>query len=337
MNKRRLTDMLSRRIPGAVALAVLICMPVPHAAVAEALPAGESEVLVDFVPPLAPDAVAVDKTGNVFVSFFVGDAWKFAPGADPVPVCELFFGGGLAIDPSGNAFVIGVRFEPVFVVGVFRIPRDGGECEHIPGTEIAVRPNALAFDNIGNLYLTDSTIGRIFRIAPDGAVELWIDDPLLHPVPLPGDPGFIVGANGIQYWQGSLIVANTTQKSLVRVPILADGSAGTAGVLYGVAANPGGPVFFPDGLALDVHGDIYATDALSSQLVRVSADGMHAEIFAAAFAGDPLDGPTAAAFGTGMGDRKNMFVTNSGFIDPAATGSPSLIRIGTGVPGNPLP
>lgn len=318
-------------------LALLLTFPFAAVALAEALPEGQAEVVVNFVPPQAPDGVVIDKTGNVFVSFFMGDAWKFPVDADPSPVCELFFGGGLAVDGSGNVFVIGLRFEPAFIVGVFRIPRDGGECEHIPGTEIISRPNALAFDKIGNLYVTDSTLGRIYRITPEGLVDLWIDDPLLHPVALPGDPAFIVGANGVQHWQRSLIVANTTQMSLVRIPIRNDGSAGAAEELYGVASNPGGPVFFPDGLALDVLGNIYATDALSSQLVRVSADGTHAEIFAAAFSGAPLDGPTSVAFGTGTGERKNMFVTNSGIIDPAAIGAPSLIRIGTGVPGNPLP
>ena len=338
---RLLAGMRRDGVSGAIGLALLLWTGIPQVALAQALPVGESEILVDFKdfePPQAPESVAIDKVGNAFVSFFEGSTWKFTRDLEPVPVCDLTFGGGIAVDAPGNAYVIGVRFVPEFIVAVFRIPRRGGACEVFADvTGAMARPNALAFDKIGNLYVTDSARGQIHRITRGGAVEMWLDDVLLHPVPLDGAPDFIVGANGIQYWQGSLIVANTTQQTLVRIPIRSNGSAGAAEVLYSVDVNRGGPVFFPDGLALDVHGNIYAADGLSSQLVKVWADGTYAEIVAAAFAGDPLEGPTAVAFGSGMGDRKNMFVTNSGAIDPMATGNSSLIRIGIGSPGNPLP
>jgi sugar lactone lactonase YvrE len=319
------------------ALALLIGVPVSHSALAEALPAGDSEALVEFEPPQYPGSVAVDKRGNVLVSFVEGGVMKYASDGPPSLACDVQFSRGLAVKADGDAFVVGLRLTPEFLLGVFHIPRDGSPCTHIPGTGQIEQPNALAFDNTGNLYVTDHAPGRIYRIMPGGAVELWIEDPLLAPVPFPGDPGFVVGANGIQYWKSSLIVANTTQQSILQIPILPDGRPGSVEIHYSVADNPGGPVFFPDGLALDVHGNVYAADALSSQIVRVSADGSYAEILAAAFAGDPLDSPTSLEFGTGKGDRKNMFVVNSGLIGPSAMGRPSLIRIGTGVPGNPLP
>jgi sugar lactone lactonase YvrE len=337
MSERMLGGSGRRGLTAAAGLALLVALSVPHGTLAGALSMGDSEVQIVFEPPQFPDTVAVNKRGDVLVSFVLGGVWNFTAGAAPSLVCDVDFSRGLAVKADGDAYVVGVRLSPTFLLGVYRLPRDGGPCTHLPGTDQIAQPNALAFDKVGNLYVTDHDPGRIYRISPGGTVDLWLEDPLLAPVPLPGDPGFVVGANGIQYWQGSLLVANTTQRSILRVPILPEGSPGPVAVLYDVAANPGGPVFFPDGLALDVHGNVYAADAISSQIVRVSADGSYAEILAAAYAGHPLDSPTSLAFGTGKGNRKNLFVTNSGLIGPSAMGMPSLIRIGTEVPGNPVP
>jgi sugar lactone lactonase YvrE len=300
----------------------------PANARAEALPVGEG-VVVRAAMGIPPEGVAVDKTGQIFVSDFGGRILKLTQG-DQFQVCQTPPPAlGLTVDASGNAYVAATG-------GVYRIDRDGSGCSAISGTEGITYPNALAFDKVGNLYVTDSVEGKIYRISTWGnVVELWADDPLFKPWPLP-DPTLIVGANGIQYWRGSLIVANTSQFKIIRIPIRDDGSAGTAEVLFD-ALTPTGPLFVPDGITLDVYGNIYIADPAFSQLVRVAADGQAVEILANGFAGAPLDNPTSLAFGTGKGDRKNVYMVNAAIFGPPDEPGPSLVKFGTGNPGNPLP
>jgi sugar lactone lactonase YvrE len=339
MGARPTMQILRRGLMFLVGIVLMVAVLTPERVQAQLLPEGASEVVANFDGPFQnPEGVAVDKSGNVFVSFFdpLGQVWKFTPNGDTPVVCSLTVALGLAVDAPGNAFVAGGTLTAEgLLTAVFRIPREGGPCEQIPGTEQIVNPNALAFDKVGNLYVTDSLLGRIYRTSPGGQVELWSDDPLLS---FADPPNFAeVGANGIQYWKGSLIVANTDLVSILRIPVLDDGSAGAVEVLHNAFVDPG-PLFIPDGIALDTNGDIYVADPGLSQLVRVARDGSFAELVAAAPSGAPLDSPTSLTFGTGMQDRKNVFMANSAVFDPTdPPQGPSLVKIGTGTPGNPLP
>ncbi|HEX6127713.1 MAG TPA: SMP-30/gluconolactonase/LRE family protein [Candidatus Limnocylindria bacterium] len=60
--------------------------------------------------------------------------------------------------------------------------------------------------------------------------------------------------------------------------------------------SPFGPAN-PDGIALDVHGNIYLPIINQSRLVRVSADGALVETLATS--ADGFDFPASIAFGTG--------------------------------------
>lgn len=54
----------------------------------------------------------------------------------------------------------------------------------------------------------------------------------------------------------------------------------------------------------------------------------------------PLDVPASIFFGTGKGERTNIFVTNQGIGASIVPGfpwaGPGLVKIDTGVPGRPL-
>ena len=318
---------------------------------AGALPKGEIDLVISFDTNLGehPEGVAVDKSGNVFVSMtYLGEIWKITPHGD----LSVFYSGldstgfgvlGLAVDSPGNVFAVVASMNPS-TQGVYRISRDGTTAERIPGTEGMFFPDGLAFDKRGNLYVTEAHEGAIYRVPRRGAAGLWLQHPLLEGTGLLY--GFVkVGANGIQYSRNSLIVANTEQCLLVQVPILPDGSAGEPEILYD-ASVPGFPIgwFMPDGIALDAHGNVYVADPAWSQIVFVAADGSRAAPMATAET--LLDNPTSLAFGTGKGDRKNIFIANYDLVPPeeeAAWGlpvnhdGPSLLKIGAGRPGKPLP
>jgi len=163
-------------------------------------------------------------------------------------------------------------------------------------------------------------------------------DPFLFPFP--------VGANGIAFYHGDLYVINTDKALVVRVPVRPDGSPGQPEVWKQVQDVIESPFyqspFFPvmlDGLALDVHGNVYIAVPSRSAIVRINADNRSQETVAV-YPDVPLDAPLSLAFGTGKGERESIFVTNSGMNGrflPGTWPGPGLVKIQVGIPGLPLP
>ena len=310
-------------------IVVLSVLPVAAAA------SSQVETLVSFNPAAGefPEGVAVDKTGNIYVSVTpLGQIRRYAPDGSEsllatVPATAGFGPTGLALDATGTVYAADVTFDPA-TRGVYRIGRDGSS-ERLPGTGGILFANGLAFDQRGNLYVTDSISGAVWRIPRGGTAEVWAHDPLLAGNGSFGF-GFPIGANGIAFQHGELVIANTELSRLVRVPVLPDGSAGAADVLVQAPA-----LFGADGVALDVKGNLYVAVSGQSTLVRVAPDG--GSITTLASATDGLDDDSSLAFGTGRGDRKALFFVNFALFGPPASAHPSLSRLEVGVPGVPLP
>ncbi len=344
-----------------VALVVgMIAVVAPAAAGAPTFP--------DFTPMDAgPEGVAVDNRGNVFVSVGIpGDLdrteiWKFDPSGDGAVLATIpgvTGAAGLAVDANGEHVYAAVQF-----AGVFKIDM-AGNVELVPGTDAIVLPNSLAFDKNGNLYITETfsfdvddgldyyeycdasvTPGAVFSgwfgrggiwwVPKGGEAELLLRDDLLTgvcaPVPIP----YPIGANGIAYRHGSLIVANTEKALLLEIPVSKGGALGDVSVLSQVIGFGDFGPWMIDGIALDVHGNIYAAIVTGSVLVRVSADGEQIETIATYE--DGLDFPASVAFGTGKGERKSVFVTNLAFQVPDGFAGPGFAKINVGLPGLPLP
>jgi sugar lactone lactonase YvrE len=283
-----------------------------------------------------PEGIAVDKKGNLYVSLGApsplsnfAQIRKISPDGSETVLVEFEdpAAAGLAVDAPGNVYYAHFSFNPD-THGVYRVTGDGAT-ERLPGTVATLLPNALAFDKVGNLYVSDSWLGAIWRIPRGGSAELWLQHELLEGLgQIPGYPP--IGANGIAYRHGSLYVANTEKGLIARVPILTGGDAGDPQI---VAEDPG--LYGLDGIALDVHGNIYAALVLQSKLVRIDpADGEFTTLLTA---DDGLDEPASLAFGTGKGDRQSVFVTNYALFPPHSAEGPAVLKVDVGVPGLPLP
>ena len=345
------------RSRGVVSLFVMLAMMF---SAANAVASDHIEVVSEGPRP-SLEGVAVDKTGNVVVtSTFTGELLKFPPGSSDFEVFGSIddwatggqFGAGflgLAVDAQGNVYGAA---QWLGSTGVYKFDRKTGDETLIAGTEQMSFPNALAFDKVGNLYVTDSNstgvsnpvpaghvpMGAIWRIDRDGVATKWLESPLLGGN---GGAGLAtpVGANGIVHRQGVLTVANTEGFGLLTVPILGDGSAGAITPLpttgWPVRDSPFGVIpAVPDGIALDVHGAIYVASVAHNAVFRVNTDGTVDELF-----NDPaftvLNFPSSVAFGTGKGLKQTLYIVNLAFGPPSAPAA--LVALEVGVPGQPLP
>jgi sugar lactone lactonase YvrE len=252
------------------------------------------------------EGVAVDRSGNVFVSVSpLGDVWKFPAGSGtPQPFAHVAgitagvdFGLlGLAVDADGNVYGA-VQSANAAANGVWRFDAATGAATHIAGTQSMGIANGLTFDHAGNLFVTDST-GKIWRIRPSGKVTVWLDDAALTG---DGSLGLFLGANGIAYRDHAFTVANTERRTILTIPKLEDGHPGLISVLTTLPAGDN-----PDGVALDVDGNAYVAMNLADTIGMVSPGGS-LTILAS---GSPLDFPSSLAFDQQTQHRRMLFGVN---------------------------
>lgn len=322
-------------------------MPPPSFPAWTPLPGGQAE------------GVAVDRTGHVYVSVREGDngvILRFDRHGEADRLAEIGPGmiGGLAFSAEGDLYA---AVAAGAARGVYRIFANG-DTELVPGTDQIVFANALAFDQRGSLYITESHSlmedgshgpGGIWRVTRHGEARPWLRHALLTGVG--AVLGYPVGANGIGFFRGDLYVVNTDKSIVVRVPITRRGRPGTPDVwaqLREVDSSPlaGHPVPpMGDGLALDADGNAYVALVTRCSVVRLDANTREQEMVAFfQFGPDtlprfaPLDTPASLAFGPGprrghghREDGPSLFVTNLGWMAGMAPGppwpGPGLVRI----------
>lgn len=297
------------------------------------------------------EGLAVDPSGNVYVSLpALGQVVRLAPGSGEhevfaqIPDWDLapeayfveHFGIlGLAFDADGHLYA---AVDSPGRAGVWKFDCRTGEGTRFAGTDGMLFANAMAFDDAGNLYVTESfsgmdgdvPLGAIWRITPDGTSEKWLEN-----TELGGPNRFGLakpnGANGIAYRAGLLYVNILQQTSIIRIPVLEDGSPGDI-VPYAITDA----AFINDGIALDESGRVYVTDVITNGVVRVDPDGSIVPIAGGADAG--FDGPASIAFGVGA-TASTMYAANlaGGSVEAGATPGPGLVAIDVGTAGMTLP
>jgi sugar lactone lactonase YvrE len=304
----------------------------------EAASSGHVQDFVTFDPGAFefPEGISFDKTGNAYVSMiFLGHIRRISPDGSQSVVATIpapgFGVAGLEVAPRGDVYVAVAAMDLATgqtdpgVRGVYRVTR-AGVVSRLPGTEAMVFPNDVTIDDRGNVYATDTAGGSVWRIPRRGEAQLWSEAPELSGNGSFGF-GFPIGANGIATWRREVLVGNTELGSLVSIPIRPDGAAGPARVIKAADALVG-----VDGIALDVHGTVYAASSVHNLLTRVTRAGA---VDVLATAQDGLNQPSTLAFGTAAGDQKNLYLLNFSVFPPEPT--PGVLRVRVGVPGAPVP
>ena len=283
----------------------------------------EYEKILDFPEnPENPEGIDVDDEGNLIVSSALnGRVWRIDPESyvqdtlawiplgqcAPNPFPPIL--GAVAVE-GDYAYVNANTCDPADR-GVWRIDLDTKDAQLFVPLAPFVLANGISVNADENaMYIADSASATVWTAPLDvgGAATAFITDPLLAPTgavfdPTPGQPGDEVplpGSNGIQRYEGGLLVANSSSGDLV---YLEDGAAS-------VHANvPGGC----DDFAVDVKGNVLCTTDPNQTVVLVKPNGTNVEVFAAPE--DELDGPTAVVC-----EDYTCYVTNAAFPFFPSTG-----------------
>ncbi|CAM5647853.1 hypothetical protein [Streptomyces narbonensis] len=183
--------------------------------------------------------------------------------------------------------------------GIWRIGKDGSAPVQIAQLPADGFPNSLALDEkCGVLYAADSVLGTVRRVPVEGGTPTaWATGTALQPLPAPDG---LVGANGLKVHNGAVWVSNTDRRTLLRIPVLADRSAGP------VETRATGLSWIDD-FAFTGHGDtVLAALIMDNALALVRPDGTHKVVLNAQ---DGLSSPTSVAV-----RGKTVYVPSSSFF-----------------------
>lgn len=268
--------------------------------------------IVTYPPGTILENIATAPGGDLFVSdLATGRIFQVSPagssrvfGQVPGPLT------GLALDTDGTLMAAGTT-------SFYRFATDGtpGLVTDIAGAGFL---NGVTVLSPGIFLVADDTANRIWLVNVNTkSARTWLASDLLVP-PAGGLP---IGANGIKLFGGAAYISNTGAGTIVRVPILLDGSPGTP-ELYASS-------FQVDDFAFGSDGSIFAATQLGD-IVRLYPNGVRTT-FSTGTLGD-----AAVAFGRTAADRQDIYIVNNGGAFLGLPGGPheaSVVRLHTGVTG----
>ncbi|MFT3776025.1 MAG: SMP-30/gluconolactonase/LRE family protein [Minicystis sp.] len=207
--------------------------------------------------------------------------------------------------------------------GIYKIPAGGGTATLFASDPAMVFANDVRFDDAGNLFATDSMSGSVFKIAKDGTVTKWLSHMLLTPDPTVCgvQTNFHLGINGIVRNGDAYYATNTDRASIVKIPVNADGSAGTPEIFLPTDCATLSGV---DGIAVDeATGDLIVAINYKDTVVRIGKDKAIKNIAS----GDPLQSPASLYIDA---PAKAVYVTSAAFAalatDPSKA-KPALVKL----------
>jgi sugar lactone lactonase YvrE len=220
-------------------------------------------------PRANPEGITLDRAGNVFVADF--EVQGNPPGHVVAFNREGRFLRDLSIAGS-SSMLLGIAFQQstgkLLVIDfgngqVLSVDPVSGAATTFTVIGTGSGLNALTFDKAGNVYVSDSFQGAIFKVPPTGgAATLWKQDPLLTTT---GVPPF--GANGLVFSRDEsvLYVANTGNDTIVRIV-----NAGATGGAADVLTNS---INGADGLAIDESGNLWVCANQADEIVVIDPTG----------------------------------------------------------------
>ncbi len=281
-----------------------------------------------------PESITADDDGNLYMSVsgtlrkYTTDHQLITVATLPIPPDAATL--GVKVGPEGYVYVVSANFAPSSAAAFVWRVSPAGEVSLFATLPPEGIPNDLVFDPEGNMYVTDSGLGQIWKIDPAGHPQVWFAHPLL--LGNPANPVGVIhalGANGIAFdrFGRHLYVSNTDYGRIVRIGFHRGRARGievvaTSDLLLGA-----------DGIAFDVLGILYVAVNGSDSIVTVGHNGAVSVLVQ----GAPLDAPSSLVFGARCSDRHTLYVTNFAIqralgFKPGAP-QPSLVSLRVPFPG----
>jgi sugar lactone lactonase YvrE len=212
-------------------------------------------------------------------------------------------------------------FVPDVQAGIYKIGKGGGEGTLFAKDAKLSFPNALALDEGGALFATDSGSGTVFRIDAQGRAERWISGDLLLGSTDNCGPGlgagFDIGANGLVVERAAVYIVNNDKATLIEIPRDVGGKAGAPRVIAGPdCENLAGA----DGLTRAPDGSFTVALNRQNRIVRVTPAGAVQTLVS----GAPLDFPASVVYGA-----DHLYVTNFALANASAgkPATPALLKL----------
>ena len=268
--------------------------------------------IVTYPPGTVLENIAISSTGDLFVtSLFEGLVYQVSPSGS-----SLVFGqvpgelAGIAFGTDGTLVGAGQK-------SFYQFEADGTSSlvTNIPSAGYL---NGVTPFTADTFLVADDGAATIWKIdLSTGSATAWLVDNLLAAPP----NGLPIGSNGIKLFGGAVYISNTGAETIVRVPILRDGSAGTPEVYASSIAA--------DDFAFGTDGSIFATTQTGT-VIRLYPDGTRSTIPTGTL------GDAALAFGRTAADRQDIYVVNNGgafFNLPGGPEAATILRLRTNTTG----
>jgi sugar lactone lactonase YvrE len=315
----------------------------------------------------APDAVAVDGSGNVYVADTGNDTIRMiTPGgavttlagsakhvgsADGTGTAALFYApDGVAVDSSGNVFVSDDANSTI------RKVTPGGVVTTVAGVALSYGfadgtgtgsrfdgPFGIAVDSGDNLYVADTGNDTIRKITASGVVTTLAGTP---------GTGFSDGTGAAAHFNnpaamvvdgsGNLYIADELNDTIRKV---APGGvvttlAGTPGLTASNDGTGSGASFYdPYGIGIDGSGNLYVADASNDTIRKVTPGGVVTTIAGQPLVAGSTNGTGSAALfndpvGVAVDSAGNIYVAEQGNFDIRKITPGGVVTTFAGTPGS---
>jgi sugar lactone lactonase YvrE len=264
----------------AVALVVLAAAPYP----ANAWDRDRPRIFATLPPGSSgPEGLEVDASGQVYVTTFGFTASGAVTGEGQLFVFDDHGRLLRQVSIAGSSpHLLGLRFHPtsgeLLVIDfggqvVLDVDPQTGKSSVFmtlpaPPPGVMAGLNDITFDGDGNVYVSDSFQGIVWRTGPTGGLaSVWVESPLLQTT---GVPPF--GANGLRFnnHETAMFVANTGNDTLVKVPVT---GWDTSGPLAGSPAVFTNSINGADGLLVDEDDNLWVVANQADEIVIVDPTG----------------------------------------------------------------
>jgi hypothetical protein len=213
------------------------------------------------------------------------------------PVLHFQFLSGIVRMPDGTLY-LGYATGTNNLTGIWRV-RPGGTPRRVIALGAKSMPNGMALDpRTDEIYFADSTLGIIWRFsAKGGPLDLtkWAAGAKLGP----GSGPYGLGVNGLKVHGNAVWTSNSDQRTLLRIPIQPNGTAGAIETkLTGSAID--------DFIFIGRSNDIVAALDPANEVALIKPNFSYSIVLGPS---DGLEGPTSAVIINGK-----LYVMSAAFL-----------------------